>query len=516
MSDIKIKSEIYGNQGVFKCIRLLSQGLYQNSSKRIHVLGDGALVGKTQGTIYLDRMKEEMGCLVPERSLFLCTEDYFGLPTQTVGNFTDIVELSREKVDRLLEIIIALGFRTPLAIRSSSFVEDQYGRTFAGQLDTDFLGLNLGAKTARRYFADRLLKVINSAYSKKAEIYYRVYGYREIPPLQVIIQEVVGKEWQYVPNYFFPALAGIVNTARRKYVLLTMCAGMGTAAVKADCGARYYTISREKHSILDRLDASRYGLHYIDLANEGKLSVFGLKDMEKNPQLDPDRSFKDLSQQFTDELALQLADYALSFEKQLGRGIDLEWALDRTLKPSLVQLRPLVPLCPVAKPIVDENQILFSAKHYSNVKGHGEMTLKNIIYVDWFTAKTTLNDLTTKYPESLIVLRGWFRSDIFGWLLENILPYSRAIVLTDTATEGEGALGIDHFSLNCCDLGAQIIRVEDSKDEGIFLKEIRRRANFIESFKDDNGERQIKVYKSKQPLHFAINQEDEWGMVWTE
>ncbi len=99
----------------------------------------------------------------------------------------------------------------PLAVRSSSLLEDNYYQPFAGIFDTHFLPNNQSSSEGR---LQRLLAAIKliyaSVYFRNAKHYTQATGNRtEEEKMAVILQKIVGKEHD---GYYYPVFSGVARS----------------------------------------------------------------------------------------------------------------------------------------------------------------------------------------------------------------------------------------------------------------------------------------------------------------
>ncbi len=99
----------------------------------------------------------------------------------------------------------------PLAVRSSSLLEDNYYQPFAGIFDTHFLPNNQPSAEGR---LQRLLAAIKliyaSVYFRNAKNYTHATGNRtEEEKMAVILQEIVGREHD---GYYYPVFSGVARS----------------------------------------------------------------------------------------------------------------------------------------------------------------------------------------------------------------------------------------------------------------------------------------------------------------
>ncbi|MCW8925818.1 MAG: hypothetical protein OQJ84_06145 [Xanthomonadales bacterium] len=99
----------------------------------------------------------------------------------------------------------------PLAVRSSSLLEDSHYQPFAGIFDTHFLPNNCNSLQGR---VDRLLAAVRliyaSVYFRNSRNYIKATGNRaEEEKMAIILQEIVGKNRD---GYFYPVLSGMARS----------------------------------------------------------------------------------------------------------------------------------------------------------------------------------------------------------------------------------------------------------------------------------------------------------------
>jgi len=126
----------------------------------------------------------------------------------------------------------------PLAVRSSSVLEDQPGTSFAGKYDTVFIS-NRGTLGER---TEQLLTAIKDVYASThnpSAIQYRAKHHLldEDERMSILLQEAVGREYE---GYFMPLMAGVGfsqngytwnKEIKREDGLVRLVFGLGTRAV---------------------------------------------------------------------------------------------------------------------------------------------------------------------------------------------------------------------------------------------------------------------------------------------
>ncbi len=181
-----------------------------------------------------------------------------------------------EVADRLRAILDRAG-KTPLIVRSSSLLEDNFGTSFAGKYESYFCPNQDSPKENLRALTTAIRRIYASVYSPDALFYRKRMGLLDYDErMAILLQVVQGDQYK---QYFFPALAGVALSRapivwnprlRRDEGFVRLVNGLGTRAVNrvADDYPRLITLS---HPTL-RPETSpnaikRYSQHYIDLIN---------------------------------------------------------------------------------------------------------------------------------------------------------------------------------------------------------------------------------------------------------
>lgn len=492
-----LTSRIYRNLGRVEPVR---PGLRRSESGRVHLLGEGLLGGKGEGTLVLDHARHKgmvSGYSVP-RSLVLC-ESFSANPRRN---------------EVLFETLRELGFHRALAIRSSSPFEDQLGQTAAGIFATEFHALPLDTDESRAQFAAKLTAVYESANSERA----RAYLQRRClvnHPLSVVIQEVVGSEWQYAPQYFMPAIAGITNTSLRKSVRTAAVLGLGLSAVKDEGLGRLYRLPILQNDPM-RVSHNRNG--YTGDFNSRDVSCLDLTSgqvtrlqNEASVRLFPDDYlYCDLERQFS-EIPVTLSRIALMFERLCEFPVDIEWASQNGKWDdlSLLQIRPISKRPEIARPKVMPENVLFESK---NLLGYGEKSFDYVIFVMNFISSPFLKKMVEKFPRSLIVYQPR-RLDVRTTPLESesMLTCTDACVFIDpNPSEHFPGTGMQHLALNLADENKIVVLVGPEA-----TKAIRSKGKLLEDSCSLFGNMAF-IYSFGSPIHLAADDDAGWAMVWVE
>ena len=140
--------------------------------------------------------------------------------------------------DRLRSLLSELG-RTPLIVRSSRLLEDNFGTTFAGKYASYFCPNQGRLSENLRDLTLAVRRVYASVYSPDALIYRRRMGLLDYDErMAILLQEVQGETYR---GYLFPTLAGVAFSCspivwtprlRREEGFVRLVMGLGTRAVE--------------------------------------------------------------------------------------------------------------------------------------------------------------------------------------------------------------------------------------------------------------------------------------------
>ncbi len=320
----------------------------------------------------------------------------------------------------------------PLAVRSSSVLEDQPGTSFAGKYDTVFIS-NRGTLNER---VEQLLSAIKDVFASTynpSAVKYRVKHHltEDDEKMAILLQEAIGLEFE---GYFMPLMAGVGfsqngycwnKEIRKEDGLVRLVFGLGTRAVGRGYarlfspkkplarpeGTDVREIDKFSQATIDALDLSAnriVSFHFSKLVRSGLDSypcaerLFSLRDANHlyspvtniwNPEHKPVLTFDPILTSPWCGLYLPSAMDAVfkALEEGFGFPVDVEFAVrvDDNLKEAhlyLVQARPLSQRSSMAPhPIpydVAEADKLFSA--IKNIPSAVIHNIEYIVYVDSF------------------------------------------------------------------------------------------------------------------------------------
>ena len=221
-------------------------------------IGTGALGGKAGGLVFIKDLLAEavdpahypnIEVNVPTMAVIAtdCFDDFIErnrlgelafdeLPDDRIGHAFENADLPAELLGDLRAL--SMEVKTPLAIRSSSLLEDALDRPFAGVYGTKMIPNNqFDADTRFRRLIEAIKFVYASTYFREARDYIRTTGCcPSEEKMAVIIQEVVG---QRHGDRFYPDLSGVgrsynfyaTHPARPEDGVVNLALGLGKTIV---------------------------------------------------------------------------------------------------------------------------------------------------------------------------------------------------------------------------------------------------------------------------------------------
>jgi len=177
-------------------------------------------------------------------------------------------------VEKLNDLLLRVG-PTPLIVRSSSLLEDNFGTSFAGKYDSYFLPNQGTQKENLLALTKTIARVYASTLNPNALLYRRQKGLQDYDERMAILIQLV--EGETFGNYFLPHAAGVAFSRnlyrwtpqiRREDGFVRMVWGLGTRAVER-VGNDYPRLIALSHPLLrpsNNPSAIRqYSQQYVDL-----------------------------------------------------------------------------------------------------------------------------------------------------------------------------------------------------------------------------------------------------------
>ena len=515
-------------------------------------IGEGSLGGKGRGLAFIDNLVKrhsefesfEKATVTIPKTVVLCTDifdefmDTNNLYQVALSDVPDDVILRyflRAKLpDRLVEDFFAFidAVKSPIAIRSSSLLEDSHYQPFAGIYSTYMIPYVSDKYEMLRMLSDAIKGVYASVYYKDSKAYMQAtQNVIDQEKMAVILQEVVGTQYG---NRFYPTISGVarslnyypIGEEKAEEGIVNLAVGLGKYIVDGGLTLRvcpYHPNKvlqtsememalRETQTQFYALDMTNAGenfsvddgfnilkLHVKEAEKDGALnyiaSTYDPYDMVIRDGIYPGGrkviTFANILQHDVFPLAniLRLAQHY--GQEEMRRPVEIEFAVklneDRTGTFYLLQIRPIVDCKKILEEdltkIPDEDTIIRS----NNSLGHGIMDeIQDIIYVktDNYLASNNqliayeiekLNDEFLKKNKNYILIGPgrWGSSD--SWLGIPVkwphISAARIIVEAGLTNYRVDPSQGTHFFQNLTSFGVGYFTVNAYRKDGIYNQE---------------------------------------------
>ena len=414
------------------------------------LIGSGFIGGKAAGMLLAERILTDDDSfdwseyLEPHDSFYVGSDVFYSyiiengwwkilMSQKTKDGYFDVAPEMRENLlrgkfpdqvrERFHEIVEYFG-QSPIIVRSSSLLEDNFGNAFAGKYESLFL-VNSGDPD-QRYdeFAEAVRRVYASTMNTDALTYRRQRGLdQQDEQMALLVQRVSGS---YKKHYFFPDMAG-VGVSYNTFVwqpeldpqagMIRLVFGLGTRAVDRVEDDYPQTIALDRPLLrpyADREDESRFSQHSADLLDttQNCLTTVAINDllsdqlnMDVTLIASPDRQVQQRMREMniagnvpwlvTFKKLLSDTDFTKiiqrimkTLEQRYQYPVDVEFTVnltsDHTFRINVVQCRPLQTKGLGAAVHVPENidaqKLIFASKGYT-MGGSISQPIKRIIYV---------------------------------------------------------------------------------------------------------------------------------------
>jgi CheY-like chemotaxis protein len=417
-------------------------------SRDFYRIGGGSLGGKARGLAFVRRLLAERGLRRRFPGVEIRVPAAVVLATDVFDRFLDDNDLRRfavecEDDEEIVRRFVAAPFpeeaerdlaafvervRVPLAVRSSSLLEDSHHLPFTGVYDTLMLANGSASVAERaRAVAIAVRRIYASTFNRHAKAYLRATSYRlEEERMAVIVQRLVGAARG--PR-FYPDFAGVARS-HNFYPSPPMLAEDGIAAAALGLGRtiveggtcvrfspRYPQLGTQHSSFKALLDASQRGFWALPLDGPGdaggmREAWYGLEVAEADGTLAAVGStYSRENDALYDGLArpgLRVVTFAPVLKHRLfplaeildavmeegsrgmGTPVEIEFAVDLAVAPGrrsefgLLQIRPLA-LARESEALeigrVDEAAVLCAS---DRALGHGAIAgIRDLVVVDF-------------------------------------------------------------------------------------------------------------------------------------
>jgi hypothetical protein len=273
------------------------------SAERITRIGDGALGGKAGGLLVardvlsgLEPKTATSFAVAVPRMAVIATEAFDAFlernalrEVEATSRTDDRLALAFQRAELPVEILgdlraLVEEATTPLAVRSSSLLEDALHRPFAGVYETKMIPNNQpDADTRFRRLTEAVKLVYASTFFRAARGYRRATGLADKDErMAVIIQEVVGRRHG---DRFYPDVSGVgrshnfypTGSARPEEGVVSLALGLGKTIVD---GGRCWSYSAAHPGA-----PPPYGS--VSELLEGSQTTFWAVNMGRPPEYDP-------------------------------------------------------------------------------------------------------------------------------------------------------------------------------------------------------------------------------------
>ena len=418
-------------------------------------IGEGSLGGKGRGLAFIDNMVkrhsqfEEFDNAVVSipKTVVLCTDifdefmDTNDLYKLALSDADDDVILKTfldaRLPERLTEDFMAFFevVRSPIAIRSSSLLEDSHYQPFAGIYSTYMIPHLEDKQEMLRMLGDAIKGVYASVYYKDSKAYMQATSnVIDQEKMAVILQEVVGTQWG---TRFYPTISGVarslnyypIGDEKPEEGVVSLALGLGKYIVDGGLTLRvcpyHPTKVLQTKTMEMTLRETQTSFYALDLKNKGEnfalddgfnLLKLPVKEAEKNDALqfiastyDPynmeirDGIYPVGRKLITFANILKREDFPLvrilqlvqeSGQYEMRRPVEIEFAVTLNAKENtgtfyLLQMRPMVDVkADLSEDLngIPEEKVLLKS---FNSLGHGVMEdIHDIVYVktDGFNA----------------------------------------------------------------------------------------------------------------------------------
>lgn len=415
------------------------------------VIGTGFIGGKSVGMLIARKILEAEGGdrfasrMEPHDSFYLGSDVFYTYIVQNgwwklrtkqktkEGYFRHAPELKEKLLNgrfpnhirqQFMQVLEYFG-QSPIIVRSSSLLEDNFGNAFAGKYESVFC-VNQGTLEERCEAFEQAVRFVYASTMNEDALAYRLNrGLSENDEqMAILIQRVSG---DYHSHDFFPHVAGVGNSSNL-YVwdksidmeagMLRLVFGLGTRAVDRTVGDYVRIVSLDHPSrlpLMNAQDQKKYSQHYVDVLSlqENKQTTRSLNeilhnDIKVNKGLFASTDHLTIERMRESGLTLKNTPYILDFQQLLKHTgfpafmrevlaqlsdvyqypVDIEFTAnfqnDSQFKVNLLQCRPLQTRGlgqSVSFPETSDEQACFFSSQGNFMGGNVQLPIDYVVYV---------------------------------------------------------------------------------------------------------------------------------------
>ena len=544
--DVIVQYRRMKNAGVVAIYRKDRFDEYSNFAR----IGDGSLGGKGRGLAFIGAMvkrypaleRDNFAVTIP-KTVVICTDifdefmetnELYPLALSDADDETILRYFLRASLPaRLIEDLMAFYdvVKSPVAVRSSSLLEDSHYQPFAGIYSTYMVPKQADKYEMLRTVSDAIKAVYASVFYRDSKAYMTATSNLiDQEKMAVVLQEVVGSRYD---KHFYPTMSGVarslnfypIGNEKAEDGIANIALGLGKYIV--DGGVTLRFSPRHPHSILQMstvdfaLRETQTRFYALDLENMAKtfsvddafnLVKLSVKDADAEGSLryivstyDPyDQiirdgyypggrkilSFVNILQHDVFPLADTLDQLLRIGQKEMGRPVEIEFAVNISPEDHtkatfyLLQIRPIVDNKEVMEEdlsLVKDEETILSSK---SVLGHGIVSdVRDVIYVKTGAFNSANNQAIAREIERMnrtftgtdqgFVLVGpgrWGSSDPWLGIPVKWPHISNARVIVECGLENyriEPSQGT-HFFQNLTSFGVGYFTINPFKGDGWF------------------------------------------------
>lgn len=585
--DLIVKYRKMKNRGVVAIFHRNRFDYYSNFAR----IGQGSLGGKGRGLAFIDNIIkhnpvcddfEGVSISIP-RSVVLCTDifdefmEHNALYPIALSDAPDEEILHRfleaHLPERLVEDFYALFevVDKPLAVRSSSLLEDSHYQPFAGIYSTYMIPQLTDKHAMLEMLGNAIKSVYASVFFRDSKAYMTATrNVIDQEKMAVIIQEVIGKDWN---GFYFPSFSGVgrslnyypINHEQPEDGVVEVAVGLGKYIVDGGLALRFSP--RHPESVLQTstidlaLRDTQTRLYALDTQNiDEKFSVddgFNIKKVRVQNFADTGALKFTVSTYDVNDMTLREGEYGigrrvvtfnnmlkydafplakvLEFmlskgESAMGRPVEIEFAGMVDAKGEMkgqiywLQIRPIVD----RREMLDENIMECTddkllLKTFTAL-GHGMMdNLYSVVYIRPENFSSLNNseiareiekinsNFTAQERNYILVGPGrWGSSDTALGIPVKWAHISSAKLIVESALPGyriEPSQGT-HFFQNLTSFGVGYFTVDPSSGDGTVFD-----VAFLDSMPAEYESEMVRIVTFNKPLMVGINGKKGLGVV---